>query len=73
MVTLQLRELEADGIVARTIYPEIPPKVEYALTAFGRTLEPILIAMREWGRMFQADGTRDVFDGEVPAEALHES
>ena len=53
MLTLQLRELEADGIVRRTVYPEVPPKVEYDLTEFGRTLEPILVAMREWGTRFQ--------------------
>ena len=49
ILTLQLRELEADGIVSRTVYPEIPPKVEYALTDFGRTLKPILLAMQQWG------------------------
>ena len=48
ILTLQLRELEADGIVSRTVYPEIPPKVEYALTDFGRTLKPILLAMQQW-------------------------
>lgn len=56
MVTLQLRELEADGIVQRTVYPEVPPKVEYALTPLGRTLEPVLLSMREWGAAFQAPG-----------------
>ena len=56
MVTLQLRELEADGIVQRTVYPEVPPKVEYALTPLGRTLEPVLLSMREWGEAFQAPG-----------------
>ncbi len=54
MITLQLRELEADGIVRRTVYPEVPPKVEYDLTPLGRTLEPILVSMREWGASFQA-------------------
>lgn len=54
MITLQLRELEADGVVARIVYPEIPPKVEYELTAFGRTLEPVLLSMRSWGEAFQA-------------------
>lgn len=49
MLTLQLRELEADGIVHRKIYPQIPPKVEYSLTDFGKTLEPILLAMHNWG------------------------
>jgi DNA-binding HxlR family transcriptional regulator len=52
MLTLQLRELEADGIVHREIYQQIPPKVEYSLTTFGRTLEPILIAMRMWGAQY---------------------
>lgn len=54
MITLQLRELEADGIIARTIYPEVPPKVEYELTAMGRTLKPVLLSMRTWGEAFQA-------------------
>ena len=54
MITLQLRELEADGVVNRIVYPEIPPKVEYELTPFGRTLEPVLLSMRSWGEAFQA-------------------
>lgn len=49
MLTLQLRELEKDGIVHREIYREIPPKVEYSLTAFGETLKPIIFLMRDWG------------------------
>lgn len=49
MLTRQLRELEADRIVERRIYPEIPPKVEYSLTDFGRTLEPVLRMLRKWG------------------------
>ena len=52
MITLQLRELEADGIIRRTIYPEVPPKVEYALTDLGRTLEPVLTSLRDWGESF---------------------
>ena len=49
MLTLQLRELEETGIIQRKIYPEVPPKVEYSLTPFGRTLEPMLLLMRQWG------------------------
>ena len=60
MITLQLRELEADGIVQRTVYPEVPPKVEYALTPLGRTLEPVLLSMREWGTSFQVPGARGI-------------
>lgn len=54
MITLQLRELEADGVVRRIVYPEVPPKVEYELTEFGQSLEPVLVAMRAWGQAFQA-------------------
>ncbi|NRA29431.1 MAG: helix-turn-helix transcriptional regulator [Parvularculaceae bacterium] len=49
VLTKQLRELEEDGLVAREVYPVVPPKVEYSLTAKGRSLEPILIALRQWG------------------------
>lgn len=49
MLTNQLRELEADGVVHREVYPEVPPKVEYSLTEYGRSLQPILLAMRDWG------------------------
>ena len=48
-LTKQLRELEADGLVARTVYPVVPPKVEYALTAKGAALVPVLLALRQWG------------------------
>ncbi|WP_159716103.1 winged helix-turn-helix transcriptional regulator [Geminicoccus flavidas] len=54
MITLQLRELEADGIVSRTVYPEVPPKVEYELTELGRSLEPVLLSMRDWGEQLRA-------------------
>ena len=49
MLTLQLRELEDAGIVERTVYAEVPPRVDYALTALGRSLKPVLTAMRDWG------------------------
>ncbi|HUE74586.1 MAG TPA: helix-turn-helix domain-containing protein [Pirellulaceae bacterium] len=49
-LTRQLRELEASGIVSRRVHQQIPPKVEYSLTSFGRSLEPILQAMHDWGQ-----------------------
>ncbi len=49
MLTSQLRELESDGIVERKIYPEIPPRVEYFLTERGKSLLPIIEAMKDWG------------------------
>ncbi|MFC4700515.1 winged helix-turn-helix transcriptional regulator [Glaciecola siphonariae] len=58
MITLQLRELEEDGVIHRKVYPEVPPRVEYKLTAFGKTLEPLLLQMREWGESFKQ--TRDI-------------
>lgn len=52
MLTKQLRELEADGIITRTIYPVVPPRVEYAMTDLGRSLRPILMQMLDWGQMY---------------------
>lgn len=49
MLTKQLRELEADDLVRRTVYPVVPPKVEYTLTAKGESLRPIILALRQWG------------------------
>ena len=59
MITLQLRELEADGIVKRTVFPEIPPKVEYELTALGQSLAPVLLSMRDWGERLKASEPAD--------------
>lgn len=50
MLSLQLRALEEDGLVKRTLYPEVPPRVEYELTKEGKSLIPVLEAMAEWGR-----------------------
>ncbi|HXP91105.1 MAG TPA: helix-turn-helix domain-containing protein [Fibrobacteria bacterium] len=52
MLTQQLRELEADGLVHRKIYPEVPPRVEYSATALGRSLEPVVAALSEWGEKY---------------------
>ena len=50
MLSLQLKQLEQDGIVERVVYPEVPPRVEYHLTPFGQTLNPLLEAVAKWGR-----------------------
>ncbi len=55
MLTQQLRELERDGIVHREVYPVVPPKVEYSLTAHGRSLAPILQAMADWGETHERE------------------
>lgn len=49
MLTQQLRELEAQKLIHREVFPIIPPKVEYSLTELGKSLLPILVAMRDWG------------------------
>lgn len=52
MLVAQLRELEQEGIVRRVVYAEVPPRVEYELTTLGETMQPMLTAMSDWGRMF---------------------
>lgn len=49
MLTKQLRELEEEDIISRKVYPQVPPKVEYSISKYGKSLEPILVAMHEWG------------------------
>ena len=49
MLTLQLRELENQGLINRTVYAQVPPRVEYTMTDLGSSLMPILTAMRDWG------------------------
>lgn len=56
MLTQQLRELERDGLVHRKVYAEIPPKVEYSLTPLGRSLEPVLASLTQWGAAYLARG-----------------
>ena len=53
VLTDNLRSLESDGIITRTVYPEVPPRVAYALSELGQTLKPILDSMAEWGRFYK--------------------
>ena len=58
MLSLQLKQLEKDGIVLRKVYAEVPPKVEYSLTPFGKTLIPVVEAIAKWGRsLAEKEGT----------------
>lgn len=54
MLTRQLRELETAGLILRTVYAEVPPRVEYSLTSKGESLRPVIAALREWGRNYLA-------------------
>ena len=54
VLTESLRQMEADGIITRTVFPEVPPHVEYALSELGETLRPILDSMRDWGSNYKA-------------------
>ena len=53
VLTDSLRSLEDDGIVIRTVYPEVPPRVEYSLSDLGESMRPILDAMASWGKSYQ--------------------
>lgn len=53
VLTAQLRQMEQGGLLTRTVYPEVPPRVEYTLTELGSSLKPILDAMRIWGEAYQ--------------------
>ena len=54
VLTAQLRDMEASGLVSRRVYAEVPPRVEYTLTELGRSLEPVLDALRHWGEEYKA-------------------
>ncbi|MFV0413208.1 MAG: winged helix-turn-helix transcriptional regulator [Oscillospiraceae bacterium] len=60
MLTQQLRELEADNLVIRTVYPVVPPKVEYTLTSLGYSLRPILESMYSWGKGYLEENGHEV-------------
>ena len=54
VLTAQLRQMEQNGLLTRTVYPEVPPRVEYTLTELGHSLKPILDAMEHWGAAYKA-------------------
>ena len=54
VLTSNLRQLEADGLVHREVYAEVPPRVEYSLTSAGRSLSAVIDALREWGEHYKA-------------------
>ena len=54
VLTAQLRDMESSGLIGRTVYAEVPPRVEYALTDLGKSLQPILDAMSHWGEEYKA-------------------
>jgi DNA-binding HxlR family transcriptional regulator len=64
MLTLTLRQLERDGLVQRTVYPTVPPKVEYALSDFGRTILIPVTALADWALAYRLDiqAAREAFD-----------
>ena len=55
MLSQQLKDLEAEGIIHKEIYPVVPPKTEYSITEFGETLRPIIMAMCDWGKTYKGD------------------
>ena len=58
VLTAQLREMEASGLLTRTVYAQVPPRVDYALTELGYSLKPVLDAMGQWGQAYQAKKTQ---------------
>lgn len=65
VLTAQLRDMEEKGLVNRHVYAEVPPRVEYSLTALGQSLKPILDAMWAWGESYQAAGGMNTCAGQV--------
>jgi DNA-binding HxlR family transcriptional regulator len=59
MLIQQLRGLEQDGVISRTVYPEVPPKVEYRLTDIGQGLGPVFLALLEWAELKRGRGGRN--------------
>ena len=68
MLAQQLRQLEADGIIVRTVYNEVPPKVEYRLTRKGRSFVPVIAAIRKWGTRHLSEVGADEKGESIAAE-----
>ena len=62
MLTQQLRDMEETGLIARKVYPVVPPKVEYSLTELGQSLRPVLDALQTWGENFKRNYREDPED-----------
>ena len=69
MLSLQLKGLENDGLIARKVYPEVPPRVEYYLTPFGKSLIPMLVEIAKWGRSLGESKGKMVNRGPVKKKA----
>lgn len=65
MLVAQLRELEKDGIITRTVYPEVPPKVEYMMTDVGKSMKGVLDAMSDWGNMYSGISEQEMVKEEA--------
>lgn len=70
MLSQQLRELERDGVISRKVYAQVPPRVEYSLTEFGRTLEPVLKNMIKWGEEHERRVNDHTRQAEVPSKVV---
>ena len=71
ILILQLRELEQDKLISRKVYPEVPPRVEYSLTALGLSLEPILRSLSVWGDANRPNRTAEGIDQAEEIENLN--
>lgn len=60
VLTGSLRSMEEDGLVTRTVYPEVPPRVEYSLSPLGESMRPIIQAMEQWGAQYKASKAREL-------------
>lgn len=60
VLTDSLRSMEADGIITRTVYPEVPPRVEYALSELGESMRPVIRSMEEWGKVYKQNNQEEM-------------